>query len=108
MSNFEVRESPLHGRGCFATRKIIEGEKFTFPVLVVKKSDLAPFIEMTFPWSGKSFGAIVIGPFTFCNSTERPNMKISSIDKDDQTKTFTAIKNISAGEEVTLFYPLKE
>lgn len=104
MHPFEVRESTIHGRGCFATRDISSRESFTFPVLVVEKTVLDSIMEMTFPWAGKKQGSIVLGAVTLCNASSTPNLAIDTIDKIKMTKTFTAVKDIAAGEEVTLSY----
>ncbi|UMO77213.1 SET domain protein [Stenotrophomonas maltophilia phage vB_SmaM_Ps15] len=100
--SFFVQKSPVHGRGVFAGRKIIAGEQFSFPVILVPKSlDLVH----KFPWDREN-SSIVLGHFSLCNSSDKPNMKIHTISKLYLTKTFIATENISAGDEIFLKYRL--
>jgi hypothetical protein len=99
----EVRNSDIHGRGCFATVNIGKGALLTFPVILVDKQDSC----YLFPWSGDT-KSIVIGPVTFCNSSDTPNLRIKSIDREKLTKTFETLDDINIGDELLLNYMKKD
>ena len=99
----EVRDSDIHARGCFATVNIGKGVLLTFPVILVDKQDLC----YLFPWLGNT-KSIVIGPVTFCNSSDMPNLRIKSIDREKLTKTFETLHDINAGDELLLNYMKKD
>lgn len=98
---FEVKYSDIHDRGCFATEHITEGMTFTFPVILVDNSNCVHL----FPWM-KEKKSIVIGPVTFCNSSSDPNLMILSIDRENLTKQFIAVRDIMKGAEVLLKYKI--
>lgn len=97
-----VKNSKIHGRGCFTNRKIKEGKKFTFPIIKIKPCES----DHLFPWEGKKYKSIVIGAPTFCNDSERPNFKIHDVNRNKLTKTFIALRDIDKGEEIFLNYKM--
>lgn len=103
----EVRESPIHGRGVFATKKIKKGEIIEVcPVVVVDKKQV-PFLEKTelgnyyFDWE-KGKAAIALGFGSIYNHSYNPNAKYMPY--DEKTLRFRARRTIRPGEEICTNY----
>ena len=104
----EVRRIQGKGRGVFARRDIPKDtiiEKV--PVLVVPESDVyredgdAQISEYVFAW-GKKTVALALGYGSLYNHSYKPNARYE--DDGQQTKVYIAIRNINAGEEITINY----
>lgn len=94
------------GRGVFARRPIEEGEVIeTCPVLVLPSGsieDLSAGLDAyVFEW-GRGRLALALGYGSLYNHSYRPNA--CYVDLPDRTKLFTAIRDIAAGEEITVNY----
>lgn len=97
---FFIADSKIHGRGCFAIRKIWTGEYFRVPVILVPRDTESRYV---FPWDREN-KSICLSAITMCNSSENPNLKIVSIDPVKLLKTFQVIRDVNAGQEIFLKY----
>lgn len=104
----EVRRVRGKGRGVFARRAIREAELIErVPVLVLPESVLTHDDEPTilacygFLW-GRGTVAITLGYGSLYNHSYRPNARYD--DESPRMKVFTALRNIEAGEEITINY----
>lgn len=103
----EVRNSKIHGRGVFATKKIRKGELIEVcPVLVVPKEQV-PLMNKTvvkdyhFIWDGRKT-AIALGYGSIYNHSYDPNARYC--DYGDTHFKFRAWRTIHPGEEITVNY----
>ncbi len=102
--------SELHGRGVFAAQDISEGEIIEIcPVLIFPKAEL-PLVRQTmldnyyFDWGTEGeYFAVCLGYGSLYNHEYEPNAEYG-MDFEAQTIDFYAIKNIVAGEEITVNY----
>ncbi len=102
----EIRRVRGKGRGVFARRPIEEGEVIeTCPVLILPASSIEDFSDglgaYVFEW-GRGRLALALGYGSLYNHSYRPNARYA--DLADRTKLFTAIRDIAAGEEITVNY----
>jgi uncharacterized protein len=94
------------GRGVFARRPIESGEVIeTCPVLVLPSGSIEDFSAgigaYVFEW-GRGRLALALGYGSLYNHSYRPNARY--VDLAERTKLFTAIRDIAAGEEITVNY----
>jgi uncharacterized protein len=109
MNNFlEIRKSPVHGKGVFATKNIPSKHIFICNVLLIPKNEdyKGPLYEYHYPWS-RTHDSICMGFGSFFNHSSMPNIRILNIDKDNLTKTFVTLRDIKKGEEIFIFYNKK-
>lgn len=102
---FKVQPSAVHGNGCFyiGSTTLIIGTEITVPVIPVPKGLYSGLPHM-FPWD-KDNRCIVLHPFTACNASVYPNLKIIAIDRVLLTKTFAVVdRPIHPGDEILLKY----
>ena len=107
-ARIEVRPAGDKGRGVFARRAIRKGEVIErVPLLVLSaeeyndgpnRSMLAGYV---FAWGDGQF-ALALGYGSIYNHSYRPNAAYE--DEEPQAKRFVALRNIKAGEEVTVNY----
>ncbi len=104
----EVRRVKGKGRGVFARRPIAEGEVIErVPVLVLSAGDIKHaeswngFAGYCFLW-GDGTVALALGYGSLYNHSYRPNARY--LDQGRQTKVFSALRDIAAGEEITINY----
>ena len=103
--------SPIHGRGVFASEKISENEIFEIcPYLdlnIPKKTSSTILMNYRFNWpqgtSDWDLQVVGLGFSSFYNHSNTPNANWRSNIKDD-TFEFYATKNIEAGEEIFVYY----
>lgn len=107
-SLIEVRRIPSKGRGVFATAFIPEGTVFErVPVLVMPAKEMDVLQENTvlshylFAW-GKNTVAMALGFGSLYNHSYSPNACYEDV--SGQMKNYIAIRDIQAGEEVTINY----
>jgi len=105
-----VNDSPIHGRGVFAKKKIKEGEVFEIcPVIEIGMNfgDVSSvLLNYRFNWpSGTSWEKQVIGLGSAClyNHSENANASWRSI-YDENVFEFFAIRNIEPDEEILVYY----
>lgn len=100
------------GRGVFTNKKIKRGQTIEMcPIIVFSKNDREQIngtflYEYYFEWgeSGKK-GAVALGYGSLYNHSYSPNAKYNP-DFDLNILEFEAIRNIEAGEEITVNYNL--
>jgi SET domain-containing protein len=105
-----VKDVKNKGRGVFTTQPIAKGtlvEKapvLTIPVKETKHLDHTRLFHYYFKW-GKSekMGAIFLGYGSVYNHSFTPNLE-SSMDFDDDSASFVALRDIKAGEELLINY----
>ena len=102
MTDFRIDTSDHHGYGVIAERDIATGEAFTFPVFVIPEGTMMP-TNMTYDWTDGT-RSICAGEPSLINNSATPNMEISSRDMEAKTMTFTALSNISTGDECFITY----
>jgi SET domain-containing protein len=104
----EVKRVQGKGRGVFARRLIRQGEVIErVPVLVLATEEVkdcqswAGLAGYCFLW-GKGTLALALGYGSLYNHSYHPNARYD--DEGAQTKVFTALRDIAAGEEITVNY----
>ena len=106
-SVIQVKQTPDKGRGVFATEFIEKGTVFErVPVIVVPAEEVVIKKGLTlqnyvFEW-GRGTVAIALGFGSIYNHSYTPNARYD--DKGRMTKIFTALRDIEAGEEITVNY----
>lgn len=111
-TDFETRESRIHGRGVFATRPYSEGEILlviddSFPVLDRGKltAEQEIFIDMFYTFDGKLKTTWMQPPEKFINHSCEPNSYVWT-DRRSGLRRTLALKNIRNGDELTWDYAL--
>jgi len=100
----EVRRAPGKGRGVFARVDIPEGTIVErVPLLIVDADELedSGLMDYVFIWSKKTV-AIALGYGSIYNHSFVPNARY--YDGPGRTKVFMALRDIQAGEEITVNY----
>jgi SET domain-containing protein len=108
----EVRSTATKGRGVFATLTFEKGELIeTAPVILIPAGQwahieptvLALYIYNFGPTPSQEHAAIALGYGSLYNHSYRPNAKYVK-DWDTQVIRFVALRDIQAGEEITVNY----
>jgi uncharacterized protein len=109
MSVLEVRESPLGGRGLFATRRIrADRLLMTAPVLLIA-ADERDALEETivdsyvYEWDDDGTAALVLGVSSMCNHANDPNAYLWLV-PEQQSAELWSTRAIAPDEEVTVSY----
>ena len=102
----EVKRIKGKGRGVFARRPIRKGEVIeTCPVLVLPAEALGDRASLLwnygFDW-GQGKVALALGYGSLYNHSYRPNARYDDV--GPQAKSFTALRDIAPGEEITVNY----
>ena len=104
----EIRRSPGRGRGVFARQFIPEGTIIErVPMIVLPEKELetdegfSTLYNYCFEW-GPGMVALALGYGSIYNHSYSPNARYDDVSQ--RTKVYTAIKDISAGEEITINY----
>lgn len=100
----EVKRIPGKGRGVFARSAILEGTIIeTAPVLVISEQDMetTELAGHCFLWSKGKVG-LPLGYGALYNHSYEPNAEY--LDRAPQTKIYRALRDIDAGEEITINY----
>lgn len=107
-SLIEVKYTARKGRGVFATAFIPAGTEFErVPVLVMPAADIlggqaGEFLQQyVFEW-GDGKVALVLGFGSMYNHSYSPNARYDDVGR--QTKVYTAVRDIAAGQEITINY----
>lgn len=106
----QVKESPIHGLGVFATDDIEVGELIEeCPILFLpnKRGEVNIVLtDYTYQWpkvlDWENF-VVALGYGSLYNHSDIPNADWDS-DVEKQTFKFTATKKIKKGDEITIFY----
>ena len=100
----EVRSAPGKGRGVFARKDIKKGVVFeTVPLIVFENHECegSKMATYVFEWTKKT-SAIALGYGSLYNHSFQPNSRY--YDGRNDTKIFMALRDIKAGEELTVNY----
>ncbi len=101
----EVKRVKGKGRGVFARRQIRKGEVIeTVPVIVLpgeEVGDGSASTDYCFAW-GRGTVALALGYGSLYNHSYEPNACYEDV--GGRTKLFVAIRDIAAGEEITVNY----
>jgi hypothetical protein len=109
----EVRTSPLHGRGLFASGRIPEGAEIgVYPLLILSTDDteqlkttrLYHYVFYVDETAGGAVRcAVAFGDISMCNHSVDPNAGFD-IDADARTVTLTALSDIAPETEILIDY----
>ena len=106
----KVDVSPGKGRGVFATVPIKEGTQFErCPIILIPKEEIVHIRRTVlgnyyFKWGGtRKEAAIALGYGSLYNHSYRPNARFDLADEEGEI-VFTALREIAAGEEITVNY----
>lgn len=103
----EVKQSPVHGKGVFATRNITKGEllaKCHMALIHVNENLPEVLATLQFPWI-EEYDAICISDVgSFFNHSSQPNAEVKTRDFTNLIQTFEAKTDIVKGTEVTIYY----
>ena len=103
----KVKQSPLHGKGVFATQDICKGEVIveSHMVLIHVNENLPEALAtLQFPWTDE-YDAICLSDMgSFFNHSSQPNAEIIKRDFANQTQTFATKTAIAKGDEITIYY----
>jgi SET domain-containing protein len=104
----EVKRVKGKGRGVFARRLIRKGELIEkVPMIVFPAEEFETGLSGTrlanycFAW-GRGTVALALGYGSIYNHSYRPNARYDDV--GPRTKTFTALRDIKPGEEITVNY----
>lgn len=106
---FEVRQSPVEGRGLFATRKIAADTLLMeAPVLVVPGEQRDALRETlvddyVYEWDDDGAAGLVLGVSSMCNHSNDPNAYLWLVPDTESAELWT-VKPIRKGEEITVSY----
>jgi uncharacterized protein len=109
----EVRTSPLHGRGLFATGGFAPGDPIgVYPLLMLSHEDTAAIratrlYHYVFYIDERADGAmragIAFGPISLCNHSSAPNAAFQ-VDAVRSEVSLTALRAIGPDEEILIDY----
>ncbi|MFG6686614.1 SET domain-containing protein-lysine N-methyltransferase [Mariniflexile sp. HNIBRBA6329] len=103
----EVKQSPLHGKGVFATRNIVKGEllvKSDMALVHVNENLPEVLATLQFPWTEEYDAICISGAGSFFNHSGQPNAEVKERDFLKLTQSFVATSDIVKGDEITIFY----
>lgn len=106
---FEVRTSPRHGRGLFATEAIARDTVLMeAPVLLIaaeQRDALQGTIvdDYVYEWDDDGTAALVLGVSSMCNHADEPNAYLWLVPHGPSAELVT-IADIAPDEEITVSY----
>lgn len=103
----EVKQSPLHGKGVFATRNIAKGElvaKCDMALIHVNENLPENLATLQFAWTDDYDAICMSSVGSFFNHSNEPNAEIETRDFDNLIQTFVAKTDIEMGTEITIYY----
>jgi SET domain-containing protein len=110
MPNLYILNHPLKGRGVHCAEDIQKGSVLEVCPAIILSAEDTKLIHQThlydyyFAWEdGKDSSAIALGYGSLYNHSENPNAEPESIQERNEIR-ITAIKDIPAGEEITINY----
>ena len=104
-----IQRTSKRGRGVFTAQKIPAGSHIeTCPVLILSKKDTAKIHKTKlhdyyFLWGNKGKSAIALGFGSIYNHATKSNADYS-MDKKNKSIDIFALKDIKAGQEITINY----
>lgn len=103
----EVKQSPLHGKGVFASRDIVKGEllaKCDMALIHVNENLPEVLATLQFPWE-EEYDAICISDVgSFFNHSRHPSAEVKERDFVNLIQTFVAKTDIVKDAEITIYY----
>ena len=111
----KVSASPLHGRGCFATRDLPPGtvaaraELLVFPpeelaaIHQTRLKNYVFYVEDGPTPDGPYLSAVAMSPVSFCNHSPDANCDFE-VDAAAAVITLTTRRAVAEGEEITIDY----
>ncbi len=103
----EIKQSPLHGKGVFATRNITKGEllaRCDMALIHVNENLPEVLATLQFPWI-EEYDAICISDVgSFFNHSSDPSAEVFERDFENLIQTFVAKTDIDKGTEITIYY----
>ena len=103
----KVKQSPLHGKGVFATQNISKGEVIveSHMVLIHINENLPEALAtLQFQWTDEFDAICLSDEGSFFNHSSQPNAKIIGRDFTNQIQTFAAKTAIAKDDEITIYY----
>ena len=112
-SSVEVKESPLHGRGLYATAPFRKGAVIgVYPLLVLSHADSKRLRKTRLHHyvfyvdedeTGAPRTAVAFGMISMCNHSSTPNAAFA-VDADKAVVKLKAARSIRAGDEILIDY----
>ena len=102
----EIKPSAIEGKGVFATSDIQKGEVITesHVVLLLHDEQLPEQLAtLEFPWDDEHYALCISNAGSFFNHAKDANAQVHP-NKAEQTQAFIAARDISEGEEITIYY----
>lgn len=103
----EIKHSPLHGKGVFATQNIAKGEIIVeshMATIHVNENLPEVLATLQFPWTDEYDAICLSDAGSFFNHSSQPSAEIKGRDFTNLIQTFVAKTDISQGEEITIYY----
>lgn len=103
----EVKQSPLHGKGVFATRNILKGELLAIcDMALIHVNENLPEVlaSLQFPWEDEYDAICMSDVGSFFNHSNKPTAEVHERDFVSLTQSFTAKTDIVKGTEITIYY----
>ena len=100
----EVRQTVGRGRGVFARQRITEGtviERAAVLVVPLETIQTSPLMDYVYDWAEGTV-AVALGFGSLYNHSYQPNARYDDVGR--RSKIFTALRDIAAGEEITINY----
>ena len=103
----KINQSPLHGKGVFATQDIAKGEVIVESHMVmihVNENLPEALATLQFPWTDVYDAICLSDVGSFFNHSSQPNAEIIGRDFTNQIQIFAAKTTIDKGNEITIYY----
>jgi len=103
----EIKYSPLHGKGVFATQNIAKGKIIVeshMAMIHVNENLPEALATLQFPWTDEYDAICLSDAGSFFNHSSHPNAEILERDFKNLTQTFVAKSDIIKGDEITIYY----
>ncbi|WP_283636950.1 SET domain-containing protein [Aquaticitalea lipolytica] len=103
----EVKHSPVHGKGVFATRNIKKGEVIVeshMALVHVNENLPEALATLQFPWTDEYDAICLSDVGSFFNHNCEPSAEIINRDFNNLVQTFAAKTDIIKGDEITIYY----
>jgi len=103
----EIKHSPLHGKGVFATQNITKGEIIVeshMALIHINENLPEVLATLQFPWTNEYEAICLSDAGSFFNHASRPSAEIIGRDFKNLIQTFAAKTDIAKGDEITIYY----
>jgi uncharacterized protein len=103
-SGIEIKPSPIHRYGVFATKYVAPGETVEeCPIVFIKEDSAKYFKNLIFYWKKDEAAALALGYGSLYNHADKPNAEAIP-DHKNKLLLIKAIKPIYEGEEIFVYY----